>query len=48
LIKNKELLSSQTIEINGGIVIDPNHSLFVKTESGEDIIIQAYGIEETI
>jgi hypothetical protein len=48
LIKNKEILFDESVEISGGIVIDPDSSLIVESESGENIIIQAYGIEETI
>jgi hypothetical protein len=48
LIKNKEILFDDSIEISGGIVVDPESSLIVSTESGENIIIQAYGTEETI
>jgi uncharacterized delta-60 repeat protein len=48
LIKNKEILFDESIEISGGIVIDPDSSLIVESESGENIVIQAYGIEETV
>jgi hypothetical protein len=48
ILKNKEVLFNDSIEISGGIIIDPNSSLIVFSESGEKIIIQLYGIEETI
>jgi uncharacterized delta-60 repeat protein len=48
IIKDKEMFFNDAIEISGGIVVDPGSSLIASTESGEKIIIQLYGIEETI
>lgn len=48
IVKNKELLFDGHFEFEGGLVIDPDSSLIINAESGEGIIIQAYGTEETI
>ena len=48
LIKNKEIMFGEPLEIDGGIVVDPDHSLIVELDSGESVIVQAYGIEETV
>jgi uncharacterized delta-60 repeat protein len=48
IVKNKEINFDETIEINGGIALEEGQILLVDTPNGEDVIIQAYGIEETI
>lgn len=48
LVKNKEMDFDDTIEINGGIALQSGQTLLVDSPDGEDIIIQAYGIEETL
>ncbi len=48
IVKNKEIDFDETIEINGGIALEEGQVLLVDTPNGEDVIIQAYGIEETI
>jgi len=48
IVKNKEINFDETIEINGGIALEEGQVLLVDTPNGEDVIIQAYGIEETI
>ena len=47
LVKNKEMNFDETIEFNGGIALEEGQILLVDTPNGEDVIIQAYGIEET-
>jgi uncharacterized delta-60 repeat protein len=47
LVKNKEISFDETIEFNGGIALEEGQILLVDTPNGEDVIIQAYGIEET-
>jgi uncharacterized delta-60 repeat protein len=48
LVKNKEIGFDETIEFNGGIALEEGQVLLIDTPNGEDVIIQAYGIEETI
>jgi uncharacterized delta-60 repeat protein len=48
LIKNKVIEFNNSIEINGGIGLEEDQILLVDSPDGQDIIIQAYGIEDTV
>lgn len=48
LVKAKLLLFNEEISIDGGIIINPGYSLVVSSGSDSSVIIQVYGIEETV
>lgn len=45
LMKNKEVLFDEKIEISGGVALEDGQMLLVQQHSGENFIINAYGVE---